>query len=151
MEYVLNKDTTATLDFVNENGEPFTIDLRQELSISDATLFVDMEAQSAKYAWWASVLERAKQRQKSAEDTLDFVRATGSNKIRAASAKLSIAVVNDAVISTKEYQEALQNLRYWEGEVGMLTYVVKAFEQRERMLMQKSALYRRGIENDARN
>jgi len=151
LEYVLNRDTTATLDFVNENGEPFTIDLRQELSISDATLFVDMEAQSAKYAWWASVLERAKQRQKAAEDSLDFVRASASNRVRTSGSKLSIAVVNDAVISTKEYQDALSSLRYWEGEVGMLTYVVKAFEQRERMLMQKSALYRRGIENDARN
>ena len=150
MEYVLDKNTTATLDFVDENGVPFTLDIRDELSMSDATLKDDMTAQPAQYAWWASILERARQRQKAAEDALDYVRAVKSNEIRSTAGKISAVAVADAVIATPEYQKTLQEVRYWVGEVGMLNYVVKAFEQRERMLMQKSALYRRGLENDAR-
>lgn len=150
MEYVLDKNTTATLDFVDENGEPFTINLLEQLAFSDATLMGDMEKQPGRYAWWASVLERAKQRQRSAEDNLEYLSSLLSNEFRKEIGKASVAVIKDNVVSTDKYQEALQELRYWEGEVGMLSYAVKSFEQRERMLMQKSAQLRKSLANDAK-
>lgn len=145
----MDLDTVAVLKFVSQNGEPISYDLKQELSFSDATLMRDMEAQPAKYAWWTSVLERARIKMKQSEDTLDYVKATVSNEVRSAGLVKTVAAVTDAVVVNSSYQEALANLRYWQGEVDMLTYVVKSFEQRERMLMQKSAQLRKSLVNDS--
>lgn len=148
-KYVLDTSTIAVLNFVNQNGEPFSYDLKQELAFSDATLMLDMEAQPAKYAWWTSILERARIKMKHSEDNLDYVRATISNQVRAEGSVKTVAAVTDAVIVNASYQSALAELRYWQGEVDMLVYVVKSFEQRERMLMQKSAQLRKSLANDA--
>jgi len=48
MEHQLDSDTVATLRFVSEQGEPFTIDLVKELSLSDATFEEDVETQRCK-------------------------------------------------------------------------------------------------------
>lgn len=147
--YVLDTDTVAVLHFVNQNGEPFSYDLKRELAFSDATLMRDMEGQPAKYAWWTSVLERARIKMKQSEDALDYVKASVSNQVRAEGLVKTVAAVTDAVIVNDNYQEALATLRYWQGEVDMLSYVVKSFEQRERMLMQKSAQLRKSMANDS--
>lgn len=146
--YQLDKDTTAKLDFVDANGVPFTIDLSEVLSFSDATLSSDMEKQPSDYAWWSSVAERAKIRLKSAEDALDYIKAKLAKEVRSRGEKLTVSGVQDEVTLASDYQTALSEVRFWEGEVGLLNYVVKAFEQKERMLMQKSAQLRRTLNSE---
>lgn len=150
MKHELNKDAVVVMSFVDTGGRPFEYDLREELSISDATLIEDLQSQPAKYAWWASVLERARVKLRSAEDQLDYSRASISNEIRASGEKLAIAVVNDRVAVDPDYKQALQEVRYWEGEVGKLVYIVRAFEQRRDMLIQKSSQYKASLRTEAR-
>jgi len=148
-QYVLDENTTAVLKFVNSNGEPFQYDLKQELAFSDATLRLDMEQQPAKYAWWASVLERARMKMKQTEDLLDYVKSDISNRVRSSGEKKSVSAVSDEVTVSDDYQKVLADLRYWQGQVDMLQWVVKSFEQRERMLMQKSAQQRKLMANES--
>lgn len=148
MEQVLDKDSVATLRFVSEQGEPFTIDLKEELGISDATFTEDVENQPAKYAWWVSVLERTRQKVRAKEDAVDYIYAKLSNKARSDLDKPTVASIDSYVKVNQDYVEALEGLRFWQGRVDMLNGIVKAFEQRERMLMQKGAQLRLSLNNE---
>lgn len=148
MEQLLNKDTVATLRFVSEQGEPFTLDLKEELGISDATFTEDVEKQPAKYAWWVSVLERTRQKARAKEDNLEYVYAILSNKARSELDKPTVASIDSYVKVNQDYVDARDELRFWQGRVDMVNGVVKAFEQRERMLMQKGAQLRLSLNNE---
>jgi hypothetical protein len=148
MEHQLDSDTVATLRFVSEQGEPFTIDLVKELSLSDATFEEDVEKQPGKYAWWASVLERTRQKARAKEDELEYTHATLSNEARKVLDKPTVASIESYVKVNDNYVETLHELRFWQGRVDMLVYIVKSFEQRERMLMQKGAQLRKSLDNE---
>ncbi len=148
MEQVLDKNAVATLRFVSEQGEPFTIDLKDELGISDASFKEDVENQPSKYAWWVSVLERTRQKVRAKEDAVDYIYAGLSNKARAELDKPTVASIDSYVKVNSDYVDAVEELRFWQGRVDMLNGVVKAFEQRERMLMQKGAQLRLSLNNE---
>lgn len=147
-KHKLDKSSTATLNFVDASGKDFTINLVQALSISDATIENDMANQPALYVWWASILERAKLRLKQAQDNEEYTRSLLAAEIRKENPKITVAALSDALMLSEDYREAREDIRYWEGEVGILSYVVKAFEQRKDMLVQKSAQLRKTMNNE---
>lgn len=140
MEHILNRDTVAKIDFVSELGVPFTYDIREELKFSDATYTKDAEEHPAKYAYWVSILERTKQKATAKSDSLDYIKASLENDARKVLTKPTVSAIEDYVIVQEEYQQALAELRFWQGRVGMITGIVKGLEHREQMLIQKGKL-----------
>lgn len=150
MYHSINSDTNAQLEFVDQIGNPFTIDLVQELSFSEHTFNQDLMSQASKYAWWASVYTGAKQFLDNAKLELEGIEAELSIAIRSQfnkeGRKYTKDVVADEVHTTTKYQEARERIIFWETRVAQLNFVLKAFDQRSNALAQLGAQTRREME-----
>lgn len=152
MKQTLDRNTVAKMSFVGTDGVEFTLDLLEELAMSEQTLNQDLLGQSGKYAWWASVTQQTKEKLAEADLQLEIVQASASNDVRTEfatkGAKVpSQATIMDRILTDQGYLDARSNVRWWTERVGMLMYIMKAFEQRSNALAQIGAQIRREKDN----
>ncbi|MDT9683415.1 hypothetical protein RND61_15305 [Streptomyces sp. TRM76323] len=150
VKQVLDKDRVAIMSFVDVDGQPFDVDLSQQLSISESEFVRDLKEQPALYDYWASILSMAIQKKKELALTVDLIKAQKSNQARATFDKITVNAVNDYVTVSPEYQSAINELTRWETQVSKIQYIVKAFEQRSNALAQLGAQMRSGIQSDGK-
>lgn len=143
----LDSDTVAKLSFRDSQGEIFTIDIQEELSMSEATFSDDLVKQPARYAWWGTVLSQTKEKLRESEDNMTFIRAQASNEARKVLGKPTVKAVDDFVESEDQYREAKEDYLWWSGRVDMIQYVVRAYEQRMNALVQLGAQLRHQLDN----
>lgn len=146
----INQDTTAKIDFVDQAGQPFTVDLTQELSFSEHTYNQDLMSQASKYVWWSSVYTSAKQFLDNAKLELEGIEAELSidirNRLNKEGKKFTKDVVADEVHTSEKYQLARERIIFWDTRVAQLNFILKAFDQRSNALAQLGAQTRREMD-----
>lgn len=148
----LDRNTVAKMAFIGTDGVEFTLDLLEELAMSEQTLNQDLLGQPGKYAWWASVAQQTKEKLAEANLRLEMVQAGASNKVRTDYASQggkapSQATIMDNILTDPNYLDARKDVNWWTERVGMLTYIMKSFEQRSNALAQIGAQIRREKDN----
>lgn len=133
----------GSLDFdvlrlVEEDGTWVEHKLKEELTINEDNLMVEMLHQPSKYIYWSSVLEKLKYFQESVELELERVVASLDNEAREHIKSMGEKPTKDSVDSyikrTDKYKAAKDKEIYYKYIVGRVQRIVKAFEQRKDML-----------------
>lgn len=144
-------DDVAVMHFVKATGESLDIDVGEQLAMSEATFNQDLLSQPARYAWWATILQQAREREKEASLAADVTKAKLGNEARVELPKMgqkpTAGNVEDWVLVQKEYHDAITTLNWWDNRVFQLNYIVKAFEQRNNALTQLGASIRADVKN----
>lgn len=147
----LDGNTVATLQFVDNAGQPFVKDLKEELSFSEHTYNQDLMSQAPSYAWWSSVYVHAKQYLESSKLKLELVEADLGKHFRTVieteGKKPTKDMITERIHTAPEYKEAREVNIWWETRVLQLQYVVKALEQRNNALTQFGAQMRSEIQS----
>lgn len=137
-----------SLDFTefhikDKNGSTESFDIRDELRITEETIKEDLMNQSAKYAYWSSILERARAYQESEERKLDQVSSSLNLSVRQQfeqqGKKPTKDMVDSAITLDSNYQQQAKKVDNWSYKVRQLQYIVKAFEQRMNAMIQINA------------
>lgn len=121
------------------SGEVRVFNVSEELAFSEETLSQDFMEQSAKYAWWAVVAEKARATTKAYEAKLAVAEAEADEKAReelpASGKKVTESQVASFIKKDAGYQSALAKVNAARSNQGIVERVVRAFEQRKDMLL----------------
>jgi hypothetical protein len=125
------------------DGVKFTRVLVDDLAIDGADINGEFMNQSELFAWWATVSELAKDKVNRIKFQLDRIYALKDHAVRleltANKAKITEKVVENAVISSKEYQECMLELLESKKQYGLLQVGKEALTQRKDMLISLGA------------
>jgi len=139
------------LTIIDMNGEAHTFNIHDELKLSEYTIQQEMYSQSAKYSYWASLLERVRVYAESEQRKLEQIGARVNKEVRnryeQEKKKPTKDVIESDIILDEEYQQQQYIVEQRNYQVKQLQYIVKAFEQRSSMLIQISAELRQTNKN----
>jgi hypothetical protein len=147
-------DELATPLVVNDRdwGNP----IEDDVKINQSDLDQEFLNQPEKYAWWAFLMEHAKAQVNEVKNELEILYAKLDYQVRAkaqvvavdAKAKKTVGLrytekmVENEVISSKEYQEIMSRYNEARKNAGLATAGMNAMLQRRDMLLQLGANYR---------
>lgn len=147
----VDKDMVAVLSFVDQAGELFEVDIKEELAFSEHTLNQATFTHASKYVWWTEILSHAKRHLDSANTAMDLLEAQLGNQARdvigQTGTKPTKDAVHDYVVTQQAYIDGKANLDWWANRVFQLQYIVKAWEQRGSALIQAGAQYRKEMDS----
>ncbi|MNW28086.1 hypothetical protein D3C74_48980 [compost metagenome] len=152
MSVELEIDSLNLLDVTikTKNGQSVEYNVGEELKADIADLNEAFLTQPGKFAWWSTLAENAKHQRDSLEATLDKQEAEADYKVRLSleleGVKVTEAAVKQGIKKDEEYLDALKRYNAAKKTAGILSQVVKAFEQRKEMLISLGANLRK--END---
>ncbi|QVD58107.1 hypothetical protein BT3_146 [Staphylococcus phage BT3] len=145
-----------SLDFTNftikdRNGNSQEFDITDELKITEYTIQEDFMQQSAKYAFWASILEKVRAYSEMEQRNLETIGSKLNLTIRQEyeqqGKKPTKDMIESSVYIHDSYQQQLKVVEAWNYKVKQLQYVVKAFETRRDMMIQLGAELRQTNKN----
>lgn len=124
------------------DGVEFQRDLADDVPISSAIDEEFME-QSDRFAWWATVVELARDKVARTKYQLDRIYALKDHSVRldltANKAKITEKIVENSVITSKEYQECMFELLEAKKQLGLAQAGKEALIQRKDMLISLGA------------
>lgn len=139
------------LTIIDMNGEAHTFNIHDELKLSEYTIQQEMYSQSAKYSYWASLLERVRVYAEAEQRKLEQIGAKVNKEVRTRyeqeKKKPTKDVIESDILLDEEYQQQQYIVEQRNYQVKQLQYIVKAFEQRSSMLIQISAELRQTNKN----
>lgn len=139
------------LTIIDMNGEAHTFNIHDELKLSEYTIQQEMYSQSAKYSYWASLLERVRVYAEAEQRKLEQIGAKVNKEVRnryeQEKKKPTKDVIESDILLDEEYQQQQYIVEQRNYQVKQLQYIVKAFEQRSSMLIQISAELRQTNKN----
>lgn len=139
------------LTIIDMNGEAHTFNIHDELRLSEYTIQQEMYSQSAKYSYWASLLERVRVYAEAEQRKLEQIGARVNKEVRTRyeqqKKKPTKDVIESDILLDEEYQQQQYIVEQRNYQVKQLQYIVKAFEQRSSMLIQISAELRQTNKN----
>lgn len=139
------------LTIIDMNGEAHTFNIHDELKLSEYTIQQEMYSQSAKYSYWASLLERVRVYAEAEQRKLEQIGARVNKEVRTRyeqeKKKPTKDVIESDILLDEEYQQQQYIVEQRNYQVKQLQYIVKAFEQRSSMLIQISAELRQTNKN----
>lgn len=125
------------------DGVNFNRTLADDLPINGADINGEFMEQPELFAWWATVSELAKDRVASTKYQLERIYATKDHAVRLelteAKAKITEKIVENTVITSKEYQECMFELLDAKKQLGLLLAGKEALVQRKDMLISLGA------------
>lgn len=148
MHINLGAHDLENITIIDSNGAEVTYNIKEELNINSFNVVGEFLEQPAKYAYWASVLERVKAFKESAELNAETYRASIYEELRlelvaSGTAKPTKDQIESSLLNNEEYVKLLGVINHYTFLVGQLAYIVKSFEQRRDMLLQYGAELRR--------
>lgn len=133
------------------SGEVVSYDVGEELAIDKADLNEHFMRQPGKYAWWATLAETAKSQRDSLEASLDKAEAEADYNVRLKleldGVKVTEPAVKQGIKKDAGYLEALEKYNQAKKSAGILSQVVKAFDQRLEALISLGAQLRKEGDN----
>jgi hypothetical protein len=130
------------------NGVTYQGSLDTDLQIDAGDLNGEFQDQARRYAWWAALSELAKDKQATLKHQLDkvYARLDYQSRAQAVAAtppvKLTEKMVENEVITSPVYEEAMQNYLQAKKEYGLLMAGREAMGHRKEMLISLGANYR---------
>jgi len=130
------------------NGITYSGGLDSDLEIDRDDLNGEFQEQAKKFAWWAALSELAKDKQAGLKHELDkvYARLDHASRSNAAASippvKLTEKMVENEVITSPIYEQAMQNYLQAKKEYGLLMAGREAMSQRKEMLISLGANYR---------
>lgn len=148
MQVVVDNFDFDKIQIVDENGMVETYSLSQELRINEMNVPNEYLQQSAKYIYWASILEKVRMYLDASELNSEIKKAECYTKSRDDLVEKGVLKptkdqIEHAVMLDDDYVQALREVQGYTHLVKQLQYVVKAFEQRKDMLIQYGAELRK--------
>jgi len=127
---------TVDLDL---DGVNFQRTLADDLPINGADITGEFMEQSELYAWWATVSELARDKVARTKYQLERIYALKDHEVRRtlaeAKAKVTEKIVENAVITSEEYQECMFELMECKKQLGLVMAGKEALVQRKDMLI----------------
>lgn len=143
-------NSTDVLDLkVVIDGESYTIDMRKELEISEATITQALKSQPTHYAFLAAIHKKALVIKREKERNLDKTYSSLYSKYKSDydPVKYPRGLNNDLVTAKIEknlkYIKAKKALEFIISQVDILEVYVRAFEQRSSLIQTLSANMRK--------
>jgi len=128
---------------LNIDGVDFQRELGDDIPISGSDLSGEFMEHSDRFAWWATVTELARDKVARTKYQLDRIYAIKDHAVRLeltlAKAKATEKVVENTVITSKEYQECMFDLLESKKQLGLAVAGKEALTQRKDMLISLGA------------
>ncbi len=142
MSFDSQQKTKVTVD-LDLDGVNFQRTLSDDLPINGADINGEFMEQSELYAWWATVSELARDKVARTKYQLERIYALKDHEVRleltAAKAKVTEKVVENAVITSEEYQTTMLELMSCKKQLGLTLAGKEALIQRKDMLISLGA------------
>lgn len=128
------------------DGAEFTRQLADDIPIAGGDLSGEFMEHSDRFAWWATVVELARDKVARTKYQLDRIYALTDHKVRVdlneKKAKMTEKIVENAVITNQEYQECMFDLLESKKQLGLAMAGKEALVQRKDMLISLGATMR---------
>jgi hypothetical protein len=125
------------------DGADFSRELSDDIPIQSPDLDMEFVEQPERFAWWATVVELAKDRMARTKYQLERIYALKDHAVRLelteAKAKITEKIVENSVVTSKEYQECMLDLLETKKQLGLAMAGKESMIQRKDMLISLGA------------